>query len=139
MHFFRLSRARRCVENAFGIMCARWQCLARTMFVTPDMAQKMIGACCRLHNFLMKNQKDTYAPPGFTDAYDENGDVIPGSFRTSIQNNSLFNTSVTNGLRGRPHKSSASQVRDHLKGYFNSTEGGVSWQLKSIFLRKVTP
>lgn len=33
---YRLSRARRCVENAFGLLCWKWMCLKRTMLCSPE-------------------------------------------------------------------------------------------------------
>ncbi|XP_062556918.1 putative nuclease HARBI1 [Armigeres subalbatus] len=48
---YRLSRARRCIENAFGLLCTKWACLKKTLYCGPDRAQKIMAACCMLHNF----------------------------------------------------------------------------------------
>ncbi|XP_021699796.1 putative nuclease HARBI1 [Aedes aegypti] len=44
---YRLSRARRCIENAFGLLCSKWACLKKTLYCSPDRAQKIISACCQ--------------------------------------------------------------------------------------------
>ena len=41
-----LSRARRIVENAFGIMNARFGVFQRPICVSPDKAQRIVLACC---------------------------------------------------------------------------------------------
>jgi len=48
---YRLSLTRRCIENAFGILSARWMAVQRTLLNNPSKSQKVIAACCALHNF----------------------------------------------------------------------------------------
>ena len=72
---YRLSRARRCIENAFGIAAARWRILRRTLICTPERAEKYVKAICVLHNYMQRcEQKELaaqrmYCPPGFADSY----------------------------------------------------------------------
>ncbi|XP_047499503.1 uncharacterized protein LOC125045951 [Penaeus chinensis] len=52
---FRLSRARRVVENAFGILSQRFRIYQRTLNLLPDNADNVIFATCILHNYLRDN------------------------------------------------------------------------------------
>jgi len=53
---YRLSRARRTVENAFGQLSQRFRIFARTIPFSPEKAQVITMAACCLHNFLMRDQ-----------------------------------------------------------------------------------
>ncbi|OXA45061.1 putative nuclease HARBI1 [Folsomia candida] len=130
---YRLSRARRCIENSFGILCARWACLARTLFMKPERAQVIVAACCTLHNFLIKKCTDIYSPPGFADYVDIDGIVVEGSWRIRVPDNSMFNTSITQQIQN-PNVSVGNEIRNHLSAFVNSIQGSLDWQRSSVFL-----
>ena len=55
---YRLSRARRIVENAFGILAQRFRLFNRRIPLCPMNVDNVIKACCILHNYLTED-KDT--------------------------------------------------------------------------------
>lgn len=129
---YRLSRARRCVENAFGILSSKWLCLSRSMFCKPDRAQKIVSACTLLHNFLLKKAPAKYYSESLVDRYDCNGVLKEGSWRRRGMN--IFHPlqkskTLTDSERGKT-------IRDILKDYFICPEGKLSWQDKSVFKNK---
>lgn len=57
---YRLSRARRVVENTFGILANRFRVLLTTINLQPKKATTITLACCYLHNFLKKRNPSVY-------------------------------------------------------------------------------
>ena len=62
---YRLSRARRVSENAFGIISSVYRILRRPMLLEPERAKKVVLALLYLHNFFRKsNSRAIYNPSG---------------------------------------------------------------------------
>lgn len=57
----KLSSARVKVENAFGILAARFRVLLTTIALSPEKVTKIVIACCYLHNFLKKSRGVLYS------------------------------------------------------------------------------
>ena len=53
---YRLSRARRVVENAFGILANRWRVFLTTIHLTPETVDSVVLATCALHNLLCERR-----------------------------------------------------------------------------------
>jgi len=53
---YRLSRARRTVECAFGILVARWRCLKTELQVNPEHIDTIIRTVCLLHNIIIDKE-----------------------------------------------------------------------------------
>lgn len=121
---YRLSRARRVVENAFGIMTSKWRVLSRTMTCNPERAKKIVSACTALHNYFMDHHYQTYFPAALVDYYDESGKFQPGKWR---QSQSAFCAPLQN-LGTKRFTDAAKDIRNALMRYFNSVAGAVSWQ-----------
>ena len=112
---YRLSRARRVVENAFGILAKRFQCLLTTMQLQPKKVEKVVLATTCLHNIMRMRYPE-----------DQNRDLVAleeGAAQNPLQ---LFGV--------EPHASqgrliaAAKHQRDLMMRYVNSPEGSVSWQ-----------
>jgi len=54
--FYRLSRARRIIENAFDILAAKWKIYRRPIIVSVSIAVKVIQTTVCLHNFVIENK-----------------------------------------------------------------------------------
>ena len=78
---YRLCRARRIVENTFGIMTTRFKIFRRTIEVAPKFAEAIILASCILHNFLAEEGKAEYLPTRAIDHEVYDGQVVPGQWR----------------------------------------------------------
>ncbi|XP_018401801.1 PREDICTED: putative nuclease HARBI1 [Cyphomyrmex costatus] len=127
---YRLSRARRCSENAFGILGARFQIYRSAMRYDPDDAKVIIMATCCLHNMLRSKVvgRAMYTPPSFIDEEDiMSGEIRPGNFREE-STNGLINL---NNQEGNRHANSAILLRNKWCNYFNA-EGAVSWQERMV-------
>nr|CAI5822037.1 unnamed protein product [Callosobruchus analis]CAI5837591.1 unnamed protein product [Callosobruchus analis]CAI5840774.1 unnamed protein product [Callosobruchus analis] len=109
---YRLSRARRVVENAFGIL-------------SPDRAKTIVLTAIYLHNFLRQStsSRNIYTPRGTFDS-EENGKFIAGTWRQECTS-----TESLLSLKKVPRKSprSAQEVRNEIAEYMMN-DGRVPWQ-----------
>ncbi|KAL7731492.1 hypothetical protein ACLKA6_012391 [Drosophila palustris] len=109
----RLSRARRCTEYTFGILCARWMAVQRTVLWNPDRAQKIVSACCSLHNFMMQSSS--------ADLY------FPQEVETDTTLEDLLPYSNPNEEEEEEPKC----IRNNLLEYVNSASGSISGQYEA--------
>lgn len=121
---YRLSRARRIVENAFGLLCAKFRVLLKTLELDVSNAMQVVRACLALHNFLLTRKDQFYSPSGFLDTEDDPGNVIPGKWRDNIYGDVC---TLRPDPSTRPSTARARDVHDNLKEYFFG-EGAVHFQ-----------
>lgn len=112
---YRLSRARRISENAFGILQQKFRIFTRRLQGNPENITMAIMAACILHNFIRKNEN--YTMP------EQRGEKNEGIEETKKSSN-LRNLPR---VRGRS-TDAAFTVREKLKDFLNSPEGSVNWQ-----------
>uniref|UniRef100_A0A6P7GR81 Protein ALP1-like n=1 Tax=Diabrotica virgifera virgifera TaxID=50390 RepID=A0A6P7GR81_DIAVI len=127
---YRLSRSRRVVENAFGIISSVFRCLRKPLLLEPEKASKIVLACIYLHNFLRNSttSKRSYTPPGTFDSEDKDtGEVLPGHWRLNNTNKSETSFLPLSKIARKP-TSDAQTIRNEFSDYFTSNEGKLSWQ-----------
>ena len=131
---YRLSRARRTIENAFGILSARWRIYRRPMNIKVDSVDAVVLATVCLHIYLKPKDEVAnppsilYYPPRFDDWEDNGGVTNAGQWRQTnrgdLQN--LTRVNIQQGVE------SAISIRETLKEYFLTPEGEVPWQYEYI-------
>lgn len=138
---YRLSRARRIIENAFGILVTRWRIFRQPIQASYDTITAVVWAAVSLHNYLTasdvsEQRERRYCPPGYTDREDAAGGVLQGQWRAEAGNDSgltdVARTSSNN------HAASAAAVREQYSRYFHSRAGEVPWQFAVVY-RGATP
>ena len=124
---YRLSRARRIVENVFGILTSRFGVFQKALPLDPETITTIVLVACVFHIFLRSktSSRQVYCPDGSFDK-----DQSPGEWRTNAGPNNLVNLVQQGGNRNR---SDARNVRDELCDYFN-TNGQVPWQWDVIHI-----
>ncbi|XP_068213299.1 uncharacterized protein [Palaemon carinicauda] len=129
IYCYRLSRARRIIENCFGILASRFRILFTTINLVPEKAARITLACCYLHNYILKKNRQLY----FQGTDIENIDtatVQEDSWRSDPQQLvPLQPTQKINSI------TCAKQVRNKFCQYFY-TDGAVSWQWKMLGLQQ---
>lgn len=118
---YRLSRARRIVENAFGILAARFRIFHTQINIEPNNIESVVMASCALHNFLIAHSRNHYSPSECFDQENaENGTILPGlhagDHMIPLNRRGYGNTALN-----------AKNIREQFMDYF-SNEGSVPWQ-----------
>ena len=118
---YRLSRARRIVENAFGILAHRWRCLLTTLQQEPTTVTSITMTCVILHNLL--SGKKPGENQANADKEDANHNIIPGTWRDDA--------ALTDGVSEFANNTTTKKAklqREYLCAYYNSDAGSVPWQ-----------
>ena len=115
---YRLSRARRVIENTFGILAARWRIFRRPILATPQHVTTFTKAAVALHNFLRTYESSTYCPPGFTDSEDGSGQIVQGNWRQDVPDGDGLR--AIGQVAGNRSSSSAAAIRECYREYFSS-------------------
>lgn len=136
---YRLSRARRTIENTFGILVARWRVLETNLCFSPENATLIVSALVCLHNFLMSDQLENgdprstmYCPPEMVDQETEDHEHVDGEWRRMNGHSQLQEI----GRRGANNATrEAIEQRARLRDYFLTPigEAQASWQYTRAF------
>jgi len=127
---YRLSRARRVIENAFGILAARWRVFHRSITASTDNVESIVEAAVCLHNFIRKtgsvSVNDEYCPPNFVDREMPDGRIINGEWRDIVDGE---NGAIVAGPRlgARNAVLAVTKQRDYLKDFVNGP-GALTFQ-----------
>lgn len=115
------------MENAFGIMAARYRIFRTIIKLEPENARGVVKGACVLHNFLCEESgaRSTYCPVGFADHEDAFGNVIDGTWRNEVSG--VTSTFDLRASHSRNSSHSAQWVRNQYAQYFTK-EGKVPWQ-----------
>lgn len=121
---YRLGRARRIVENAFGIMANRFRCLLKPMELSVESAKLATIACCILHNFMLSRNTTTRANyfSAIADRELLTGEFVNGNWRSGIRLRPMPISRHANATSNE-----ATAIRTHFLNYFNN-EGAVEFQ-----------
>ena len=121
---YRISRARRQVENVFGICASRFRIFRRPIIGDVETVVSVTKAVVALHNFLMHGRKfgedNSYCPHGYAE----------GEWRND--ENQTEGILPIGNAASHNYSRDARQVRDNFKIYFNSEAGAVQWQNERI-------
>lgn len=126
---YRISRARRTIENAFGILASRWRIFRHSIIADVPTAELITAAAVCLHNFLRTTelqkpeQLQLYCSPSFGDAVNESGQIKPGLWRDGFETNFKRLGRVGSNC---PSKNMI-ELRHSMSAYL-CNEGAVPWQ-----------
>ena len=115
---YRLSRARRIVENAFGILTQRWRVYTGRLQVGPETADSVVRATCILHNYIQSTSKTVgQNEPDDDEDEDEDGERILRPLRNLRRNRASEESQTT---------------RDTFRQHFTSSAEQVPWQYAHV-------
>lgn len=135
---YRLSRARRVVENSFGILSARFRILRRNIIGSETLVQNIILATTALHNLHLIREDSVppkqrmYLPEGYADTFKANGKLKKGRWRNEVKHleKSIFSELLQQQHMGHGELATADAVREKFVELFVSQP--IPWQFDEL-------
>lgn len=112
---YRLSRARRIVENAFGILSNRFRIFSTPIHLQVNTVENAVTAACIIHNLILDDQ------------------ALNGNYLFDSDQNPSDIVSVNDYGENESDSIEPKQIREKFKEYFNDI-GAISWQNETIRL-----
>ncbi len=135
LYNYRHCRARRIIENAFGVWSGRWRIFKKPIIADTENVILYVKATLCLHNWLRTLEcdinnpgEDDYCPPGYVDKELGDGTIQGGVWRQG-ESGSLSSVGKTGSNN---HGTEAVAIRKQFMNYFTSPEGAVSWQIDHV-------
>ena len=126
---YRLSRARRIIENSFGIATARFRIFRRPIHARVELVVNITKAVVVLHNYLMAGRSFAegckYCPIGFVDSDVPTGTQM-GEWREMARGDQGIIPLTRVGSNN--YSRSAKRVREDFGDFFMAIVGQVPWQ-----------
>lgn len=139
---YRVSRARRVIENAFGILVARFLVLRSRILGRRALVKSIVLACTALHNFHLLEEESIppksrrYNSEGFADRVMRNGRLQEGRWRNEqplkeekVLHDLKKEVYVVNGLGKPKHNLTCEEVKEMFLDYFVDNPVPWQWQL----------
>ncbi len=123
---YRLCRARRIVENAFGILATRFRIFNRALEIAPQNVDKVVLACVTLHNFLRLKCGKNYIGPLMIDHENREHNCVPGTWRQD------FPMPAIGATHARNADAFSKASRELLREYFHTEAGELPWQYDRV-------
>ena len=152
---YRISRARRTVENSFGLLVkqnknlfkhsacymsliflqvSKFRILRGPIQLNSNNAVNAIKSCVVLHNFLIKESRSSYIQGGDLSVEGSNHEIIPGEWEKDSDLSSFLRIdSLGSNLS---ENSAARKLRDSVAQYFLTEKGELDWQYQYAYVNK---
>lgn len=119
---YRLSRARRTIENAFGILSARFRVFMRPIRADVSTVDSIVKATVCLHNYLLCTDNARYIPSGFVDTQSNEG-FADGDWRQLVRDDANPALANAGRIATRNYNFDAKSVREKLADFVMSPTG----------------
>lgn len=123
----RISRARRVVENAFGILSSKFQIFYNMMQCEVDLAELVVKAAVILHNFIIDTKQTS---PNMGDTPRVDGKMKRGLWRAECTKNQGLAFGQVHQVGSKNYTKASGNLRNILCEYLTWGPGSVSWQFE---------
>ena len=133
---YRISRARRIIENAFGILAARFRIFRRPINAKIAHVESCTKASIALHTYFMQGknfENSQYCPDGFTN-FDGTNRQRQVDWRKIVESDTGIHS--VSKIGSNNYSKQAKMVRNLFCEYSSSPAGQVPWQWDIFHARR---